>query len=142
VIADAGPLIALALHRQACRERVALVIMDDRCCRAEARRQGLPILGTAAVVGAGQGTESDPHLRSAAVLNQAGESRGAAEPLGAATISGAASPSCSAAKRTPTRPMAPAWAGCCFPTSGWLRSGVAASRGWENDWKHQPAGWQ
>ena len=49
VVADAGPLIALALHRQACRKRV-LVRMDDPCGRAEARRQGLSILGTAAVL--------------------------------------------------------------------------------------------
>jgi predicted nucleic acid-binding protein len=49
VIANAGPQIALALHQQACGERVVL-IMDDRCGRAEARRQILPILGTAAVL--------------------------------------------------------------------------------------------
>jgi predicted nucleic acid-binding protein len=48
---DAGESssIALALRLQACGERV-LVIMDDRCGRAEARSQGLPILGTAAVL--------------------------------------------------------------------------------------------
>jgi hypothetical protein len=49
VIAGAGPLIALALQRQACGDRL-LVILDDRCGRAEARRQGLPIIGTAAVL--------------------------------------------------------------------------------------------
>ena len=49
MIAEAGPLIPLALHRQACGERV-LVIIDDRCGRAEARSRGLPNLGTAAVL--------------------------------------------------------------------------------------------
>jgi predicted nucleic acid-binding protein len=41
--------IALALHWQAAGARV-LVIVDDRCGRAEARCWGLPILGTAAVL--------------------------------------------------------------------------------------------
>jgi predicted nucleic acid-binding protein len=41
--------IALALHRRAAGENV-LVIMDDRCGRAEARSRGLSILGTAAVM--------------------------------------------------------------------------------------------
>ena len=90
VVADAGPLIALALQRQACGERV-LVILDDRCGRAEARRQGLPILGTAAVVVLAKERNPIPtcapllvamrdegHFLSdalvAVVLNQAGES--------------------------------------------------------------------
>ena len=41
--------IALALHWQAAGAQ-ALVIVDDRCGRAEARSRGLPILGTAAVL--------------------------------------------------------------------------------------------
>lgn len=41
--------IALALHRKAAGQRV-LLIVDDRCARAEARSQGLAILGTAAVL--------------------------------------------------------------------------------------------
>jgi predicted nucleic acid-binding protein len=41
--------IALALHWRAAGEKV-LVIMDDRCGRAEARSRGLSILGTAAVL--------------------------------------------------------------------------------------------
>jgi predicted nucleic acid-binding protein len=41
--------IALALHWQAAGAQV-LVIVDDRCGRAEARSRGLPILGTAAVL--------------------------------------------------------------------------------------------
>jgi predicted nucleic acid-binding protein len=41
--------IALALHWQAAGAQV-LVIVDDRCGRAEARCRGLPILGTAAVL--------------------------------------------------------------------------------------------
>jgi predicted nucleic acid-binding protein len=40
--------IALALHWQAAGAQV-LVIVDDRCGRAEARCRGLPILGTAAL---------------------------------------------------------------------------------------------
>jgi predicted nucleic acid-binding protein len=40
--------IALALHWQAAGAQV-LVIVDDRCGRAEARSRGLPILGTAAL---------------------------------------------------------------------------------------------
>jgi predicted nucleic acid-binding protein len=48
---DAGDCstIFLALQWQAAGERV-LVIVDDRCGRAEARSQGVAILGTAAVV--------------------------------------------------------------------------------------------
>lgn len=48
---DAGECstISLALHRQATGERV-LVIVDDRCGRAEARSQGVAIIGTAAVL--------------------------------------------------------------------------------------------
>lgn len=48
---DAGErsTIALALHRQAAGARV-LVIVDDRCGRAEARSRSLSILGTAAVL--------------------------------------------------------------------------------------------
>ena len=48
---DAGECstIALALLWQASGERV-LVILDDRCGRAEARSQGLAIIGTAAVL--------------------------------------------------------------------------------------------
>lgn len=48
---DAGECstIALALLRQAAGERV-LVILDDRCGRAEARSQRLAIIGTAAVL--------------------------------------------------------------------------------------------
>lgn len=41
--------IALALHRKAAGDQV-LLIVDDRCGRAEARGLGLPILGTAAVL--------------------------------------------------------------------------------------------
>lgn len=41
--------IALALHWRAAGQKV-LVIMDDRCGRAEARSRGLSILGTAAVL--------------------------------------------------------------------------------------------
>jgi predicted nucleic acid-binding protein len=41
--------IALALHWQAAGAQV-LVIVDDRCGRAEARSRGLPIIGTAAVL--------------------------------------------------------------------------------------------
>jgi predicted nucleic acid-binding protein len=41
--------IALALHWQAAGAQV-LVIVDDRCGRAEARSRGLSILGTAAVI--------------------------------------------------------------------------------------------
>ena len=89
---DAGESssIALALHRQACGERV-LLIMDDRCGRAEARRQGLPILATAAVLVLAKERNLIPTCGSllvamreegyflsdalvAAVLNQAGES--------------------------------------------------------------------
>ena len=40
---------ALALLRRASGERV-LVILDDRCGRAEARSQGLAIIGTASVL--------------------------------------------------------------------------------------------
>ncbi|MCS5691411.1 DUF3368 domain-containing protein [Cyanobium sp. FGCU-6] len=48
---DAGErsTIALALHWQAAGARV-LVIVDDRCGRAEARSRSLSILGTAAVL--------------------------------------------------------------------------------------------
>ena len=48
---DAGErsTIALALHWQAAGAQV-LVIVDDRCGRAEARGRGLSILGTAAVL--------------------------------------------------------------------------------------------
>ena len=48
---DAGECstISLALHWQATGERV-LVIVDDRCGRAEARSQGAAIIGTAAVL--------------------------------------------------------------------------------------------
>ena len=48
---DAGECstISLALHWQATGERV-LVIVDDRCGRAEARSQGVAIIGTAAVL--------------------------------------------------------------------------------------------
>ncbi len=41
--------IALALHWKAAGDQV-LLIVDDRCGRAEARGRGLPILGTAAVL--------------------------------------------------------------------------------------------
>ncbi|MEB3331015.1 MAG: hypothetical protein VKI83_00770 [Synechococcaceae cyanobacterium] len=41
--------IALALHWKAAGAQV-LLIVDDRCGRAEARGRGLPILGTAAVL--------------------------------------------------------------------------------------------
>jgi len=41
--------IALALHWEAAGDQV-LLIVDDRCGRAEARGLGLPILGTAAVL--------------------------------------------------------------------------------------------
>jgi len=89
---DAGESssIALALHQQACGERV-LMIIDDRCGRAEARRQGLPIVGTAAVLVLAKERNLIPTcgplllaMREegyflsdalvAAVLNQAGES--------------------------------------------------------------------
>ena len=89
---DAGESssIALALHQQACGERVLLII-DDRCGRAEARRQGLPIVGTAAVLVLAKERNLIPTcgplllaMREegyflsdalvAAVLNQAGES--------------------------------------------------------------------
>jgi len=49
VDAGACSTIDLALLRQAAGEQV-LVILDDRCGRAEARSQGLAIIGTAAVV--------------------------------------------------------------------------------------------
>ena len=49
VAAGTCSTMALALLRQAAGEEV-LVILDDRCGRAEARSQGLAIIGTAAVL--------------------------------------------------------------------------------------------
>jgi hypothetical protein len=49
VDASEASAIALALERQAAGEKV-LLLVDDRCGRAEARLHGLAILGTAAVL--------------------------------------------------------------------------------------------
>ena len=88
---DAGEASAIGLALQEQRKgQQVLVVIDDRCGRAEARRQGLSIIGTAAVLVLAKQQELIPAcaplhqtLRQqgyylsnqviAAVLNEAGE---------------------------------------------------------------------
>jgi predicted nucleic acid-binding protein len=52
---DAGEASSIALALQwRCEQRPVLLLMDDRIGRAEARRQALPVTGTAAVVALAQ----------------------------------------------------------------------------------------